>query len=401
MPHLDEGALHAYLDGALPHEGDAVADRSMSVTEQDVERHLSDCPDCSVALENARRLRDASASILSAAGPDNVVMPSFEELRARARVGKPDSERLPSRSENQQGGKVLRVRSLAWAATVILAAMVGWYARSAILIDRSGQSLSESDADAQLTIPIPRTERQTAERDSLAQTTEVLRRDTAEEGGPVTTAEEQPAEAEIALEIGGVQAPQVAPAAPAETSPSAERGKGVRDSVSLVGAVRLDLGERTESTGAQPRERIRTEAPQARRATVADAAPTPNLTQVAGGLGEGTEVAWAPLDEQSAASILRRPVPRIEGLPVIGYAVSEDVPTRTIRVVQSLGPGALIALYVTHSDSDHSSTEDKKTLELPDTVTNVTVVHNGLLIRLSADLTADSLNSLGTKIVPR
>ena len=86
MPHLDEGALHAYLDGALVTEaGNAAEAQRGSVSDSqvkdeaiaypsvaEVEQHLSACADCRDALEKARELREMSASILSAAGPEDV-----------------------------------------------------------------------------------------------------------------------------------------------------------------------------------------------------------------------------------------------------------------------------------------------------------------------------------------
>src|SRR5258706_13986822 len=55
MSHLDEGTIHAWLDGAL---GEAES--------REVERHVSECAECSAAVAEARGLIAASSRILSA-----------------------------------------------------------------------------------------------------------------------------------------------------------------------------------------------------------------------------------------------------------------------------------------------------------------------------------------------
>lgn len=73
MQHLDEGTIHAYLDSQLA--GDAV---------REVELHLATCAGCRARLESEREIKERAHS--------------------------------------------LRIK-LAWAATVILALGIGWYAR--------------------------------------------------------------------------------------------------------------------------------------------------------------------------------------------------------------------------------------------------------------------------------
>src|SRR5687767_5997338 len=56
MPHVDEGVLHAYLDGALDalHEGGALPD---AMTPADVISHLDACADCRARLNIERDIR--------------------------------------------------------------------------------------------------------------------------------------------------------------------------------------------------------------------------------------------------------------------------------------------------------------------------------------------------------
>jgi anti-sigma factor RsiW len=100
MSHVDEGTLHAYLDGELP-----------SSERTAVETHLAQCASCRATLDEARALLERASSLLGSARPPERAVPPFEELR-----------RAPKRSP-------WRVRtSVAWAASIMLALGVGYYA---------------------------------------------------------------------------------------------------------------------------------------------------------------------------------------------------------------------------------------------------------------------------------
>ena len=58
VQHLDDGRLHAYLDGHL---------RDGTVGRDYVERHLAECAACRARLEEERRVRDRARAILGAA----------------------------------------------------------------------------------------------------------------------------------------------------------------------------------------------------------------------------------------------------------------------------------------------------------------------------------------------
>jgi anti-sigma factor RsiW len=96
MPHIDDGALHAYLDGALTEYPVAEAER--------IRGHLADCAVCQERLEDARTIRDQAASILGGAIP-SVEAPAFEDLRSWAQAGVPSSATGAN-----------RLRRMGWAA---------------------------------------------------------------------------------------------------------------------------------------------------------------------------------------------------------------------------------------------------------------------------------------------
>ena len=99
MSHVDEGTLHAYLDGELA-----------PVERERVDAHLKGCPTCQARLADERAIIERASRLLGMATPPERAMPPLHQLR---------QPRLAWR---------LR-RPLAWAATLILAVGLGWYAR--------------------------------------------------------------------------------------------------------------------------------------------------------------------------------------------------------------------------------------------------------------------------------
>src|SRR5256885_13323845 len=99
MSHVDEGTLHAYLDGEL-----------LSTERAALEMHLAQCEACRGRLVEERALLDRSNALLGTARPVERPQPAFEQLR-----------REPKRS-------AWRVRtSVAWAASLALALGLGYY----------------------------------------------------------------------------------------------------------------------------------------------------------------------------------------------------------------------------------------------------------------------------------
>jgi hypothetical protein len=115
MSHVDDGTLHAYLDGELT-----------PVEREKVDTHLKGCPACQARLAEERALIERASRLLGVATPSERAIPPLEQLR---------QPRL---------GWRLR-RPLAWAATLILAVGLGWYARGSFSGRAAPQRETETD----------------------------------------------------------------------------------------------------------------------------------------------------------------------------------------------------------------------------------------------------------------
>jgi anti-sigma factor RsiW len=120
MQHVDEGDLHAYLDGALDALPASEAAR--------IRQHLAACEVCGRRLEEERALRAEAEAILAGADPGAADMPPLEELRQRAFA----------RVRTDSG---IRLRRLTWAASLVMAVGAGWMLRGA-QAPRLSESLS-------------------------------------------------------------------------------------------------------------------------------------------------------------------------------------------------------------------------------------------------------------------
>ncbi len=125
MSHVDDGMLHAYLDGEL------------SPTEaQGIDAHLAQCPGCRARLDEERALIARAAELLALAAPP------LPLDRAPPPVG---------------GRRWWHVRlPLAWAATVALALGMGWYLGGSAFLLRAPSPATEAQLDStasELTAP--------------------------------------------------------------------------------------------------------------------------------------------------------------------------------------------------------------------------------------------------------
>lgn len=119
MSHVDDGILHALLDGALAAADPAEAER--------VELHVAACPDCRARLGDAARVREEAGALLASAQPRVVATPPFEAIRARAQTL--ETSAAPAarpRRSRAAASWAAPFSGFAWAATVVLAVGLGW-----------------------------------------------------------------------------------------------------------------------------------------------------------------------------------------------------------------------------------------------------------------------------------
>jgi hypothetical protein len=115
MPHITDGLLHAYLDGAVGALTPAGAAPD-GPTVADMEAHLQACADCRARLEAERAVRAAAGLVLADAG-GSVEVPPFEGL-------------LPDMAVRSAPRRRRTWLPLAWAASLFLALGAGWWAAS-------------------------------------------------------------------------------------------------------------------------------------------------------------------------------------------------------------------------------------------------------------------------------
>ena len=115
MRHVTDGELHALLDGSL--------ELLPAARGEEIRDHVASCSACRERLQDEEAVRQQAQSILRSTVPEEVSLPSFEEIRARADAsGAPeaDGKTLVGRRRLLQGVP------LAWAATIVVALGVGW-----------------------------------------------------------------------------------------------------------------------------------------------------------------------------------------------------------------------------------------------------------------------------------
>ena len=115
MRHVDESAIHAWLDGAITDPAETAW----------IEEHLRWCAACGARLAEERATLEQAHALLAVGAPATDA-PPFDEIAARATQHE-RSQRVPATI-----GRIARERRLlhlGWAASLVLAAGIGWMAR--------------------------------------------------------------------------------------------------------------------------------------------------------------------------------------------------------------------------------------------------------------------------------
>jgi anti-sigma factor RsiW len=302
VQHLDDGRLHAYLDGHL---------RDGTVGRDYVERHLAECASCRARLEEERRVRDRARAILGAAGPVKVAMPPFEAVLERA-----------ERQRTSRSG-IRPVVALAWAASLALALTVGWYARSLVLTGGETATVATAEKGTEAAAEDLRA---TGIQAALPAGRQVAQGPPA----PPASPREEPGQAPPAADTGAVT-PISVPAV--EDRPAANvavsEAKAERDTEPAP----VRVAEAPAPNAAAERV-MRRAAPERAMPSVV---PQPAAADLA-------QPAWLTVSPAEAEQRLGGPVAMIAGLPSLGTSVFGTGDGVVVRTLQVLGPGLTVEL---------------------------------------------------------
>lgn len=311
MPHLDEGQLHALLDGAYAQEAPEALH---------IRAHLAECAHCRALLEQESALRERAAVILRAARPGSEEVPPFTEVLQRA-------HRTPSRSRPRAPAR------LAWAASIMLALGAGWISRGMFAtMEReaepsapaasAGTSTADASADAPVFAspppappPMPGQAGQAAVGNRALQRTEQL------------------AESRVA----DAAEPQRAP--PSSTTPPVAPRAELAQKVATVAPQSARRGDSVTPPPAAPPPPPLTEAVRTREA---EQVPAGRVAGVAFGDVPLTWTYYTTREE--AERIARRSVLLVPDLEVVSVAVASRGGSWLLRATQRLPDGSTIEL---------------------------------------------------------
>lgn len=152
MSHVDEGLIHAYIDGAFP-PGNPQG--------EEIEAHTALCVDCRVRLEKARELKERAQVVMHRLAPPSIAMPPFEEVLARrdrqrsaaAVAAVPPAQAAGSPAPRNRRRSDIFPIPFAWAATVILAVGAGWMGRELMLNQRTDADQAAALVESRPALP--------------------------------------------------------------------------------------------------------------------------------------------------------------------------------------------------------------------------------------------------------
>jgi anti-sigma factor RsiW len=144
MSHVDDGTLHAYLDGELT-----------PVERERTDAHLAGCEACRARLQEERTLIERAGRLLGLAVPPEHAAPPLHTLR-------------------RPTGRRRFMIPLAWAATIALASGTGWYLRG---FQRPAATPTETFVDT--TVPVALAQSRAIDSEGYSQGRAQSRRDEA------------------------------------------------------------------------------------------------------------------------------------------------------------------------------------------------------------------------------
>jgi hypothetical protein len=361
MPHVDEGTLHAYLDGELPSTERAALDA-----------HIAQCEACRARLAEERALIERASTLLGTVRPLERPAPPFEQLRRETR-------RSPWRVRT----------SFAWAASLALALGVGYY-----LHDVGNTRAPETAFDG----------RTVAVRDEVAQNR------SAQEKAPPTPA---PADAELR---GNVNRPKASArretdeqerqkpsaAQPAVPAPNLGRfdSSGLR--VAARAAPRVAAPDRASAAPAPTLDSINAVVTQVPPATAARMQEEVVLSE-----RKASVTAWPRIDRQTAKAILGEDPVGLPDLTTRSYRRSPDR-DGVVLVEQQLDDRTVIQIFQQQSTRASSRLDSlvaggygyTRAFEQRQRADRLARFVGKLRVEIGGPVSVDSLNRLLEQVVP-
>ncbi|MEB3323493.1 MAG: hypothetical protein VKI81_11775 [Synechococcaceae cyanobacterium] len=335
---MDDALIAEWVDGAVDED---------SPRYQAIAAHVAECDDCRTRVEEERALADHVRQLLGAAAPPERV-PPFDEVLHRA--------------NRRRTGLPPVWRRLAWAATVVVAGGVGWYARGALLEgDGRGPRPAASVPVARGAAPAEATVPMAAAGEAPAQETAPA----GDAGAPAPTRADAAMEAERATEVTAADAV------------SNERRQAATAEAAREGAP-------APTPRPEPAARLMQAAPLA--------APV---------VAEKSEIeTWTTVTGEVAATTLGRAPLTVPGLRVVRFARSAD--GIAIRITQDLGDGRLLQLIESAAALPASpgrvAPVDEPEVGRGSALAVETVSRDGIGITGMAPVPADSLRILLAKL---
>jgi hypothetical protein len=320
MPHVDEGQIAALLDAQLPKEEVAA-----------IERHLANCDECRNLVAETRRSSDRARAILRTAMGRGRAAPSFEDVLERSKI---------RGGHRSQGRRLSRLSKLAWAASVVLAIAVGWFARDSRLIDEMlppvasdisttapAEAMPQPPAAPAITAPAPGARRDQAppaqNRAPSSQKKELQRR---------------------ASEPLAATAP-----APSPPSPAPRTAQELAQTGTAAAEQSLDAAKQGQAEPAAAAN-----ATEGRAADAPAIARSPDRTLANSIAKSSVEEGWYEATRDEATRRLGRRPLVVPGIPVTGYAVVQGSGA-TVRVTQQLPNGGVLALVQRRTEGEHNA----------------------------------------------
>ncbi len=379
MSHVDEGTLHAYLDGELE-----IVQPGASAA---LEAHVAVCGECRARLDDERRIRDRAQAVLGHAAPARLEVPPFDAVVRRARGS----------AAGGAGPASPRRRSftlpLAWAASIALALAGGWWAREMAFGPENAALREITDLDAVTgTAPVPASVTATAQAGSAASPATPedasAKPSVATQAGPAAARESRPA-----VQAGPAQPVEIT--APATVQHRVIAGREAREARARASAFAPPPA--ADSGGVVVVAESNLSPPAVQMAPVV-LAPAPGAAQ------------WTAVDRAEAERRLGGSLLIVEGLEIRSIEVADTGGFPLVRTRQAVAPGVVLVLL------QHTATREvpgepvadaarasppargERTGEAEPASAELVVERGGFLVRLSADLPQDSLRALAGRL---